>query len=529
MIMHFKIKKGKLFGILFLLCCLSFIFYLRIYKPRPWIFNYMVQLLTQGNNLEDSFTPKDIVFLYVDHFEPQWKGAKNERQKERILTWVERYPKMAEKHLDFDGRHPQYSWFYMVDSWENRAQNFWNLNKISKLCYDGFGEIELHIHHGPGDSFFRNIYDSQALHELINELKYFFSLNGALITSEKEPRRVYGFIHGMWALDNSIEKYCGVDDELTILKETECYCDFTMPSGAASPTQSTKINCIYYAKDDPERPKSYDKGRDVSAGGNESKNDLMIFSGPFHVHFNLYDITVDTGELSAHSKVAKYNIEERVDDWVKANIHVRGQSNWLFVKICTHGCMEHNFDVALGPTAHRMYSYLESVYNDGEKYRLHYVTAREAYNIVKAAEAGKSGNPYDYRNFIIPPYANTKISSNKPYQLKTYSPNNVILEIRENTNNVILKFKELFMKEIRSYQLQSVKYSVEPSSRKLSIYLSGKGKTTIHLTIPKSDLSREIQVSNGTFVNGAEMNKEITFSVRTNLLEFQTKKIEISF
>ena len=31
------------------------------------------------------------------------------------------------------------------------------------------------------------------------------------------------------------------------------------------------------------------------------------------------------------------------------------------------------------------------------------LTAREAYNIVKAAEAGRSGNPNDYRDFELAP------------------------------------------------------------------------------------------------------------------------------
>ena len=44
----------------------------------------------------------------------------------------------------------------------------------------------------------------------------------------------------------------------------------------------------------------------------------------------------------------------------------------------------------------------ESKYNYGVNYKLHYVTAREAYNIVKAAEAGKAGNPGEYRDFVIP-------------------------------------------------------------------------------------------------------------------------------
>ena len=44
---------------------------------------------------------------------------------------------------------------------------------------------------------------------------------------------------------------------------------------------------------------------------------------------------------------------------------------------------------------------LSKEYNDGENYILHYVSAREMYNIAKAAEAGKNGNPNEYRDFIL--------------------------------------------------------------------------------------------------------------------------------
>src|SRR3546814_14546559 len=50
-----------------------------------------------------------------------------------------------------------------------------------------------------------------------------------------------------------------------------------------------------------------------------------------------------------------------------------------------------------------MFSYLEDRYNDGERYVLHYVTAREVHNIIKAAEAGHGVDPNDYRDFILPP------------------------------------------------------------------------------------------------------------------------------
>jgi len=48
------------------------------------------------------------------------------------------------------------------------------------------------------------------------------------------------------------------------------------------------------------------------------------------------------------------------------------------------------------------FTYLESQYNDGVAWKLHYVSAREAYNIIKAAESGLDGDPGEYRDFLIP-------------------------------------------------------------------------------------------------------------------------------
>jgi len=48
-----------------------------------------------------------------------------------------------------------------------------------------------------------------------------------------------------------------------------------------------------------------------------------------------------------------------------------------------------------------MHQHLNEKYNDGDNYFLHYVSSREMYNIIKAAEACKKGNPNEYRDFIL--------------------------------------------------------------------------------------------------------------------------------
>ena len=47
-----------------------------------------------------------------------------------------------------------------------------------------------------------------------------------------------------------------------------------------------------------------------------------------------------------------------------------------------------------------LYRYLGEKYNDGKEYMLHYVSAWEMYNVIKAAEAGETGDPSDFRNYL---------------------------------------------------------------------------------------------------------------------------------
>jgi hypothetical protein len=47
------------------------------------------------------------------------------------------------------------------------------------------------------------------------------------------------------------------------------------------------------------------------------------------------------------------------------------------------------------------YDYLQSKYNDGVDWKLHYVSAREMYNIAKAAEADLPGDPGQYRDLHV--------------------------------------------------------------------------------------------------------------------------------
>ncbi|OZB59394.1 MAG: hypothetical protein B7X39_11255 [Lysobacterales bacterium 14-68-21] len=335
--------------------------------------------------------PVHVMFCFVDHYEPAWGKVDLATQRARVDRWCTDYRAMASVHRDADGRHPQHSFFYPEEEYLPE-----HLDKLAALCDDGFGEIEIHLHHD-------NDTPENFRQTLAGFCRTLHERHGALSRDPATGELAFGFIHGNWSLDNSRAdgRWCGLNNELILLRELGCYADFTLPS-APSDTQTSLCNAIYYATDDPHRPKSHDTGVPVRVGGTPS-GDLMIVQGPLGLNWAERRRGIVPRIENADVRRACPPTRARVDLWVRTGIHVEGRPEWVFVKVHTHGTQERDMDTLLGQAMHDMHGYLESAYNDGQRHVLHYVTAREAYNIIKAAEAGKSGNPNDWRDFVLPP------------------------------------------------------------------------------------------------------------------------------
>jgi hypothetical protein len=334
--------------------------------------------------------PVHILFCMVDHYEPGTGGVTQEVERERVQELLDKYPGLARNHKDSAGNCPKRTWFFPP-----HYHRFGNLKDLVSLCEKGFGEIELHLHHGKARP------DSpENLEKTITQCLQEYGLFG--IFGTENGRKRYGFIHGDWALGNSRRgKFCGVDEELEILYKTGCFADFTFPClNEANPSM---INSIYYAPHNSGTPKSYNRGVPVEAHHPSDKG-FMIIQGPMRWYFDGLKVRILTdGVYNCDINAAKV-----VDFWVGTSIHVRGRPEWIIVKAHTHGAVEG--DVALGQPFHNILNHLEKKYNDGANYVLHYLTARELYNIIKAAEAGKEGDPGQYRDYLIkPPSYNSSV------------------------------------------------------------------------------------------------------------------------
>jgi hypothetical protein len=67
----------------------------------------------------------------------------------------------------------------------------------------------------------------------------------------------------------------------------------------------------------------------------------------------------------------------------------------------SHGAIERNARVLLGEPMLRFHRALAE-YNDGQRWKLHYVSAREMYNVARAAMDGQIGSPERFFDYEIP-------------------------------------------------------------------------------------------------------------------------------
>ena len=186
-----------------------------------------------------------------------------------------------------------------------------------------------------------------------------------------------------------------------MLLETGCYADFTFP--VSNEAQPRLTNSFFYAQKGQKGPKSYNRRPAPVQRGKKGKG-LMLIQGVLGLRWASRIHGIFPSIEQSNLDLSDRPFPARLDYLIKKHIHVPGRPEWVFVKLHNHGAREVDFDLFMGEIFHRCHGYLETAYNDGRRYVLHYVSAREMYNIVKAAEAGESGNPNDFRDYLIPRY-----------------------------------------------------------------------------------------------------------------------------
>ena len=336
-----------------------------------WLWSQLWQAMSRGR-----VVPGEEVHVFIciaDHFEPGWGNADSATADARVEAWVTEYPFALGCFQDSDGRPPRHTFFYPIDEYEPR-----HVDAIAGLCRRGYGEVEIHLHH-----------DNDTAENLRRTLDTFtrtFSERHEVLGRWKDGRPAFGFVHGNWALDNSRPdgRWCGVTNELGVLQKAGCYADFTLPS-APDATQTRTINSMYYAKGKDGCCKSHDQGTPMRAG-TPAPDGLLMIQGPLRAFWSRASrrMRVENGCVQRGQPATM----ERLDRWIRAGVRVEGKPDWVFVKLHTHGAKPENREVLLGKAGIEFHAALAERALRDSCFRYHYVTAREMFNLAKAAENG---------------------------------------------------------------------------------------------------------------------------------------------
>lgn len=349
-----------------------------IFKPRGLHWSTVARLLNRADLAGDAHgcVPLTVFICVADHFEPKWERPSREVERSRVERWARGYPASVAGLADSAGRPPQHTFFYPAEEYEPE-----HLDRLAELCQAGYGDVEVHLHHDNDTS--------ARLRETLLEFTNTLHERHGLLAKDAAGRVSYGFIHGNWALDNarSDGRWCGVNDELTILRETGCYADFTMPSAPAD-CQTNTVNSIYYAVDDPTRPKSHDRGTRACAGQAPPRDGLLMIQGPLALDWRRRKWGVlpriENGDLHG----GRPPDLRRLRLWIAAGVSVVGRPDWRFIKLHTHGAQERNAAMLLGEPMRRFHESLADLAQRQPGFRYYYVTAREMADLVHQAEAG---------------------------------------------------------------------------------------------------------------------------------------------
>lgn len=358
-----------------------------------WLPAYAWQRLTRT-------VPRGDVHLMIgiaDHFEPSIvpengrARAPFSEQERRVEDWCSGYPRAVDAWRDHEGRPLIHSYFYPAEQYESIL-----LDRIADHCHQGWGEIEIHLHHGVDAPD-----TAENTRRLLTDFRdTLVSRHGALCLMEGSTQPRYAFAHGNFALANSAGGYaCGVDNEMQILAETGCYADFSMPAATFHPAQIAKINSLYECSIPLGKRAPHRKGSDLQAGRAPRVLPLNV-QGPLMFDFNRRARNgigrIDNAALTGSNPPSL----RRLKLWKKAAIAVRQRPDWLFIKLHAHSMDPTQRDAVMGAPMQKFLSDLIAGAEDRREV-IHFVTAREMVNILLAACDGREGNPGEYRDYRL--------------------------------------------------------------------------------------------------------------------------------
>ena len=250
---------------------------------------------------------------------------------------------------------------------------------LAELARAGFGEVEFHLHHD-GDTAETLAPRDRSAPEDVRRARPPLARRASAFR--------WAFIHGNWSLANGRPDGNGAASTTSslVLHELGCYVDLTFPS-APDPCQPDKVNQIYWPAGDLTKRRSYEHGERARVGAHHDDRLLMI-----------------TGPLALRAQ-GRWRAARERRDHRRRSADARRASRPGSIKASTSragpsGSSSRSTRTARSrrpPTrcsataAAALHAALAEYMRHGDQ--LHYVTAREMFNVARAAMDGKTRRP----------------------------------------------------------------------------------------------------------------------------------------
>jgi hypothetical protein len=341
---------------------------------------------------------RHLIFIIANHYEPSWSPRRGEldtlpNQLKKVERWCRAARRTGDAVRDADGAAFQHTHYFPGEQYHPAL-----LEQLAELQAGGYGEVEIHWHHGVKAPDTSANFRAQ-LTEFRDVLAEQHGCLGRF-ADEADQQPKYSFVHGNFALANSRGGFaCGVDDEMRILQETGCVSDLTLPS-FPWPSQVPQINDLYECGHTLDHPVPHRSGPSLQVGRQLSLP--VLLTGPLVFDWSRRKRGVPVPRIEDGVLTANCTFNRtRFDLWRSANIAVTGRPEWVFVKLYCHGFFPGDEDATVGATARQFWTEMLELAERSQQFKIHFTSAREAFNIAMAAVDGHSGNPGQYRNYRL--------------------------------------------------------------------------------------------------------------------------------
>jgi hypothetical protein len=328
---------------------------------------WLLPVLRHGKPGDNQKKPRQVLFCMADHFEPFHGGADKVQALSRVKEWADRYVTFMKPYQDKDGNMPRHTFFYPAEEYDADV-----LEALRPIIDEGGGEVEVQLHHDRDTP--------ENMKEVLLRYRDQLAEKHGFLGRDASGNPGFAFVHGNWALCNARPdgRWCGINNEIGVLKSVGCYVDMTFPS-VPSPTQPTLVNCPNYISDIG-APRAADCGIPARIGQAAPPESILSIPGPLGI--NWYDRKwgmmprIENGDWTH----CYPGTPSRFKNMISISVHIPDCPELILIKMHMHGCSHATVDSYLGDHGAGFFQYLIEVTAGQDD--LHFVSAREMYNVV---------------------------------------------------------------------------------------------------------------------------------------------------